>query len=338
MKAKLVIFVLVLCTVVVIAAGCIPIPLLPSSEVNETENNIDELIDNNTSRSDVIKQHGNPAYEDESTISYFACEHSAGIGFIMCLGYQCDGVDLRNSECFELVFEFNDHHRLSGYKKVPFTGYKKPPLNTYTGRLPDEYRYQLGELRTKAAQEKVNVLRTEALQGKIDSASVLAVTFGDPSFLEKLAAENPDAQRVLTLINYGKSYNSSSTAGLTDAELSKHALQGDPKASYQLYWNRSDPGPHIWLCRAADLGQPEARYRLGVLYWYGSEGVKQDYVESYKWYALSAQTGNYEAWKESRRIKREVLTPDDATRANTLVNSWQPGKCEHDIIPDNIGM
>jgi hypothetical protein len=63
--------------------------------------------------------------------------------------------------------------------------------------------------------------------------------------------------------------------------------------------------------------------------------LKQDNVQSYKWYALSAQSGNYNAWKESRRIKREVLTADDVTQADALVKTWQPGQCERDIIPNN---
>jgi len=206
---------------------------------------------------------------------------------------------------------------------VPFTGNKQMPFIPAKYQVSKEFRSQLKEL------------RSEAIQGRIESASVLAVTFGDFSFLEKKAVESPDAQRVLTLIKQGKSYNSSSLAGLTDTELSSRALKGDPEASYQLYWNKFDPGPHVWLCRAANLGQHEARHRLGVLYWYGSKGLKQDNGQSYKWYVLAARMGNYNAWKELRRIKGKVLTADDIAQANALVRSLQTGQCERDIFSDN---
>lgn len=315
METRLAIFALLICAAG-ITAGCLPIPLLPD---NNVESDIEDLLDNNASRVDVIIQLGNPVHEDESTISYFACGKPAGFGWIMCLGYQCGGSDFRSTECYELALEFDDSHRLSGYKKLPFAGSKQDSFIQAKYKVSKEFRLRLTEL------------RAEAIQGKIESASVLAVAFGDPSFLEKQATENLDAQRALTFIKYGRSYSSSSLAGLTDTELSKRALGGDPEASYQLYWNKSDTQPLAWLCHAADLGQHEARYRLGVLYWQGSEGLEQDNVQSYKWYVLAAQTGNYDAWKELRRIKREVLTADDLAQANALVGSWKPGQCERDL-------
>jgi hypothetical protein len=174
----------------------------------------------------------------------------------------------------------------------------------------------------------LNILRTEAKSGKIASASVLAVSFGEFAPLQEQAIDSAEAQRALTLIKQRERYKKRTLASLNDEQLSKRALTGDPEASYQLYWNKAGPAPHIWLCRAAELGQREARHRIADLYWYGGEGLRQDYLQSYKWYALAAESGDYNAWKRLRQIRSEVLTADDVARADALVRTWQPGGCK----------
>jgi hypothetical protein len=86
-----------------------------------------------------------------------------------------------------------------------------------------------------------NDLRAEAENGNIDSAAVLAVSFGDFASIEKQSIMNPDAQRVLAMIKQGKSYDSKSMFGLNDSVLIDRASRGDPEASYQLYWNMLAP-------------------------------------------------------------------------------------------------
>ena len=184
---------------------------------------------------------------------------------------------------------------------------------------------------------RIRTLRSEAKRGKIDSAAVLAVHYGQSEIIEKLSINNNDAQQILSLIAYGRTYQDYPLAGLTDSDLNKQALEGNPEASYQLYWKKATPDPHLWLCHAADLGHHQARHRLGVLYWYGAEGIKQDYLQSYKWHALAARTGNYESWKEVRRIKSEVLNSEDVMRADMLVRSWNRGQCEQELIPQITG-
>ena len=181
----------------------------------------------------------------------------------------------------------------------------------------------------------VNTLRAEAKQGQTDSAAVLAVQYGEKEHLERLSINDNNAQRALLLIDYGKEYRGELLSGLTDDELINRALDGNPEASYQLYWNKAEPDPHFWLCHSADLGQSQALYRIGMLYWNGAESVRQDYIESYKWYALAAQVGNYEAWKEIRRINIEVFDGDDTARADALIRSWNKGQCEQALMPLN---
>jgi outer membrane protein assembly factor BamE (lipoprotein component of BamABCDE complex) len=182
---------------------------------------------------------------------------------------------------------------------------------------------------------QANTLRAEAKQGQIDSAAVLAVQYGEKEYLNKLSIKDINAQRALSLIEYGENYKGKTLSGLTDDDLRKHALDGNPEASYQLYWNKASPDPYFWLCHSADLGQSQARHRIGMLYWNGAEGIRQDYIESYKWYALAAQVGNYEAWKEIRRINNEVFSSDDADRAEASIRSWNKGQCEQTLIPTN---
>jgi len=129
MDTRLITFILVLCAVG-LTAGCIPIPLLPGSDVHETENKLDELLDNKASRRDVIKSLGYPRRQYESVISYKACRRTAGVGFFMCLPYQCAFADARGLGCFELILEFDDHYRLTGYKKLPFEGEYKTPVGS----------------------------------------------------------------------------------------------------------------------------------------------------------------------------------------------------------------
>ena len=119
MNARFTTFVLMICAVGIIA-GCLPIPLLPGSDVYKTEHDIKELLGTNASRDEVINKLGIPARQHESAISYLVCRKTAGIGYIMCLGYQCGGADFRGKGCFELILEFDDHDRLSNYKKIPF--------------------------------------------------------------------------------------------------------------------------------------------------------------------------------------------------------------------------
>jgi TPR repeat protein len=142
MKARFTIFSLMLCTAG-LTAGCIPIPLLPSGEVHETENDVDELLDNNASRGDVIESLGIPTRQHESAISYLVCRKAVGIGYIICLPYQCAGGDLRGTECFELILEFDDNYRLAGYKKLSFeSDFKTPAGSIWETTYPKILREQ----------------------------------------------------------------------------------------------------------------------------------------------------------------------------------------------------
>ncbi|MDR2302146.1 MAG: sel1 repeat family protein, partial [Deltaproteobacteria bacterium] len=82
----------------------------------------------------------------------------------------------------------------------------------------------------------------------------------------------------------------------------KAADQGDPEAQFYLgvaYYNGEGvPQDYAkaakWYRKAADQGIPKAQLNLGYLY-YNGEGVPQDYAEAVKWYRKAADQGIPEA-------------------------------------------
>ena len=119
MQARLLTLVLMFCAVGMIA-GCLPIPLLPSGNIHSFEDDIEDLVDNSATKSEVIEKLGNPLRYSKTSMSYKACGKTAGLGFIMCLGCQCGGGDFRSAECFELVLAFDDESHLSSYQEIPW--------------------------------------------------------------------------------------------------------------------------------------------------------------------------------------------------------------------------
>lgn len=54
------------------------------------------------------------------------------------------------------------------------------------------------------------------------------------------------------------------------------------------YVNKDLDKAFLYYKKAADLGNPDAKFNLGQMYFYG-EGVKQDYGKSFYWYDASAK-------------------------------------------------
>jgi TPR repeat protein len=61
---------------------------------------------------------------------------------------------------------------------------------------------------------------------------------------------------------------------------------------------------------------------LAVMYSKG-EGVPENYVEAYKWWALSAAQGNATA-KKGRDLLRDIMTPDQIAEGQKLAAEWKP--------------
>lgn len=86
------------------------------------------------------------------------------------------------------------------------------------------------------------------------------------------------------------------------ASLVRSANMGDVQAQYdlgKLYYNgdgvdRDYVAAHGWFELAADQGNADAQYHLGVQYHLG-QGIKIDYVKAFEWYEKAALQGNIEA-------------------------------------------
>ena len=109
------------------------------------------------------------------------------------------------------------------------------------------------------------------------------------------------------------------------------AIEGDAEEQLQMYWDKAIPSSHNSLCRAADQNHPDARYRFGILYEHGSEGLPQDFVRAYYWYTLGANAGSYWSNKAAARIG-EKLTLEQIEKTQYLIEAWQPGQCQTDLI------
>jgi TPR repeat protein len=57
-----------------------------------------------------------------------------------------------------------------------------------------------------------------------------------------------------------------------------------------------------WYLRAAELGDPDAQFNVGLIYENGL-GVPQDPAEAMKWFALSAEQGDLDAQDHLDRLR-----------------------------------
>ena len=86
--------------------------------------------------------------------------------------------------------------------------------------------------------------------------------------------------------------------------IQRAADQGDAEAQFNLgvMYATGDGVPQDyqeavkWYRRAADQGYADAQYNLGVMY-YNGEGVIQDKREAYIWFSIAAITGDEDAVK-----------------------------------------
>lgn len=118
---------------------------------------------------------------------------------------------------------------------------------------------------------------------------------------------------------------------LLEREELRKAQLGDTEAQVRAYWNRIGSKPLIWLCRAAELGHPDACYRLAGLYELGHEGLSQDPVRAYLWFTLASEHGHAAAKNEVARLASTVLTAERLEQAKLLRSNWLPGQCEGDL-------
>jgi len=90
-------------------------------------------------------------------------------------------------------------------------------------------------------------------------------------------------------------------------------------------------------CPNADLGHADARKRIAELYLYGNYSVNKDLVQAYVWYHLATKSGNDEALRQLDTITG-IMTAEQLAEAQRLLEQWQPGQCERDLLRNSFGM
>ena len=82
-----------------------------------------------------------------------------------------------------------------------------------------------------------------------------------------------------------------------------------------------------WLQKAADRGDGEAQYMLGVIYSQGT-GIPQDWVQAYMWFSLAGSSRlevsqkNREIAENNRKAVEANMTSKQIDEAKALANSW----------------
>lgn len=108
----------------------------------------------------------------------------------------------------------------------------------------------------------------------------------------------------------------------------------DADAQMDLYWMMhlvNPPVAYRWLCRAADQGNSDALYQLGVSFRYGIDGLPIAPARAYVWYSLAAQSGYHRAKIHRQELLKE-MSPNQLKEGQALLDIWQPGQCEQELV------
>ncbi|MCJ8309946.1 MAG: SEL1-like repeat protein [Rhizobiaceae bacterium] len=195
------------------------------------------------------------------------------------------------------------------------------------------------------------------------AALVAAASAGDPKALFQLGMRYSDGENVQRNMTESATwFLRSAEAGFAPAQYSigslyekgigverdvtkatgwyeKAAVQGNARAMHNLaviYAMGNPPAvqPNMdtaveWFQRAAKLGIKDSQFNLGILYGQGM-GVPQNLIESYKWFALAAKTGDSDASKKRDEVAN-AMDPDDLDFARGEVNNWAPSKLKESV-------
>jgi len=151
-------------------------------------------------------------------------------------------------------------------------------------------------------------------------------------------AGNLESQRLLgSEYASGKRLKRNATAALHWLKMAEQKSGGSKYEQYQpgyFYENNNPKAPNyveamIWYRKAAEQGEYRAQKRLGSLYEFG-RGAPMDYVQAYKWYALSAARtyGKPNIWDrhadatKARDVLAQQMTPSQLTEARQLASEW----------------
>ena len=115
------------------------------------------------------------------------------------------------------------------------------------------------------------------------------------------------------------------------SELKRAAELGDAEAQYNLgvcYDFAKGVEKNLqeavkWYRKAAEQGNDSAQLNLGYSYDFG-EGVIQNKIKAYAWYALASKNGNEKASKNMRILAKEI-SPNQIEKALALAEKFDKG-------------
>ena len=116
--------------------------------------------------------------------------------------------------------------------------------------------------------------------------------------------------------------------------LHKAAEQGDADAQYILglmyYEGKGVPQNFAetakWFLKAAEQGDAYAQYNLGLMY-YNGKGVPQSYMQSYIWLSIAAANLSGDLREKIVKIMDAVvkdLSPKQLEEAQKIASEWKP--------------
>jgi TPR repeat protein len=76
-----------------------------------------------------------------------------------------------------------------------------------------------------------------------------------------------------------------------------------------------------WFHKAAEQGNANAQFNLGVMYAKGV-GVPQDYVQAHMWFILAAT--KHAKYRADRVRLAKLMTPAQIAKAQRLAREWKP--------------
>lgn len=114
------------------------------------------------------------------------------------------------------------------------------------------------------------------------------------------------------------------------ASLLEAAESGDAESQFQLgmlyYKGSIIPQDYEeatkWFGLAAEQGNVEAQFRYGCLIYYG-RGIDRDLIKAHMWFNLAASEGN-KASLRYREMVAEKMTPKEIVEAQKLAREWKP--------------
>ena len=80
-----------------------------------------------------------------------------------------------------------------------------------------------------------------------------------------------------------------------------------------------------WLLMAANQGEPQAQYEVGLGYWKG-RGVKADPIAAYMWLDLCSAEPGFDNAASYRDEIAKGMTPDQVKQAQLMVQAFTPRK------------